>query len=128
MPSLRLSSVVVGVVAVVAVVAVGCGGKPPAANQPALQSRWSAPSILAEVPASSPYVFALLEPASDALRRQITEGLQDRFNEAMDKLDKLHVDRSKMPTWVRAFLAFSDELHRDFSPASLERLGFDPRG
>ena len=123
MPSLRLLAVVVGVAA--------CGGKPPPppAAQGALSSRWSAPAILAPVPADSPYVLALVDPISEALRARIMARLDSQLSQSMQKLDSLRgVDRSKLEPWARAVLALGDEL-RDTKPSQwFEKLGLNSRG
>src|SRR4029079_5919218 len=97
MPSLRLC-----LVAVVAGALMSCGGGAP---QPAtLSSRWSAPSILAEVPADAPYVVALLEPMNDALRRRMLHSVDTQLaqSSAMKELQELRADASK--PWMRAVL------------------------
>src|ERR1051325_974119 len=123
MPSLRLLAVVVVVAA--------CGGKPPPppAAQGALSSRWSAPAILAPVPADSPYVLALVDPISEALRARIMARLDSQLSQSMQKLDSLRgVDRSKLEPWARAVLALGDEL-RDTKPSQwFEKLGLNSRG
>jgi hypothetical protein len=120
MPSLRLC--------LVAVVAgtLACGGGSP---QPAtLSSRWSAPSILAEVPADAPYVIALLEPMSDALRQRMMRNLDAQLAQSMKALDKLRDGREKLEPWMRAVLALTDELRAKGAAAWVDQLGIDPRG
>jgi len=126
MPSLR-SCLAVAVVSVV----VACGGKSPEPQGPQAvpSSRWTAPSILASVPADSPYVLALLEPVNDALRRRVMQNLDERFAAALQKIDAVKgVDRKKLEPWMRALLAFTDELRGKPSATWLEQLGFNPRG
>src|SRR4051812_9235336 len=119
MPSLRLC-----LVAVVAG-ALACGGAP----QPAtLSSRWSAPSILAEVPADAPYVIALLEPMNDALRQRMMRNLDAQLAHSMKALDKLRDGRDKLEPWMRAVLALADELRAKGTAAWFDQLGIDPRG
>lgn len=119
MPSLRLC-----LVAVVAG-ALACGGGAP---QPAtLSSRWSAPSILAEVPADAPYAVALLEPMNDALRRRMMHNLDAQLAQSMKALDKLR-DRGKLEPWMRAMLALADELRGKGAAAWFDQLGIDPHG
>jgi hypothetical protein len=105
-----------------------CGGgapQPPAT----LSSRWSAPSILAEVPADAPYVFALLEPMNDALRRRMMHDFDVELAQspAMKELDKLRSDK-KLEPWMRAMLSLIDELRRKGTAAWFDQLGIDPHG
>ncbi|HEX8108181.1 MAG TPA: hypothetical protein VF516_10665 [Kofleriaceae bacterium] len=121
MPSLRLC-----LVAVVAG-ALSCGGG--GAPQPAtLSSRWSAPSILAEVPADAPYLIALLEPMNDALRRRMMHNLDAQLAQSMKALDKLRADPGKLEPWMRAVLTLADELRAKGTAAWFDQLGIDPRG
>jgi hypothetical protein len=122
MRSLRLC-----LVAVVAGALMSCGGGAP---QPAtLSSRWSAPSILAEVPADTPYLVALLEPMNDALRRRMLRNLDAQLAQspAIKALDKLRSD-SKLEPWMRAMLSLVDELRGKGTAAWFDQLGIDPRG
>jgi hypothetical protein len=120
MPSLRLC-----LVAIVAG-ALACGGGAP---QPAtLSSRWSAPSILAEVPADAPYLIALLEPMNDALRQRMMHNLDAQLAQSMKALDKLRDGGGKPEPWMRAMLALADELRAKGAAAWLDQLGIDPRG
>jgi hypothetical protein len=115
-------------VAVVAGALMSCGGGAP--QQPAtLSSRWSAPSILAEVPADAPYVAALLEPMNDALRRRMMRNLDTQLAQSpsMKALDKLRAD-PKLEPWMRAMLALVDELRSKGTAAWFDQLGIDPRG
>src|SRR3954471_11671133 len=103
MRSLRLC-----LVALVAGALMSCGGGAP---QPAtLSSRWSAPSILAEVPGDAPYLVALLEPMNDAPRRRMLHSLDTQLAQsaAMKELDALRAEPGK--PWIRAVLALVDEL------------------
>ena len=122
MPSPRLLAVVVLVAA--------CGGKsPPAAPQAALSSRWSAPAILAPVPADSPYVLALVDPVSEALRAKMMARLDAQLTQSMQKLEGLNgADRSKLEPWARALLALTDELRGTKPSQWFEKLGLDARG
>lgn len=123
MPSLRSCLAVV-----VVVVAVACGGKAPPA-QGALSSRWTAPALLAQVPASSPYVFALLEPINEAMRVRMMQRFEPQAAQAMAKLDALRaMDRGQMPPWMRALLAVAEELRGSKPSEWFQRLGLDPRG
>jgi hypothetical protein len=121
MRSLRLC-----LVAIVAGAVVSCGGSAP---PPTLSSRWSAPSILAEVPADAPYVIALLEPMNDALRRRMMQNLDSQLAQSMKALDKLgDADRSKLEPWMRAVLALAGEIRSKGAAAWFDQLGIDPRG
>src|SRR5215475_7977906 len=114
-------------VAAVAGALMSCGGGAP---QPAtLSSRWSAPSILAEVPADAPYVFALLEPMNDALRRRMMRNFDAQLAQlpAMKALDKLRSD-GKLEPWMRAVVALVDELRAKGAAAWFDQLGIDPHG
>src|SRR5262245_9717955 len=121
MPSHRLLAVVV---------LVACGGKPaPSAPQAALSSRWSAPAILAPVPADSPYVVALVDPVSEALRAKMMARLDAQLTQSMQKLGALSgVDRSTLEPWARALLALGDELRGTKPSQWFEKLGLTERG
>ncbi len=122
MRSLRLC-----LIAVVAGALVSCGGG--GAPQPAtLSSRWSAPSILAEVPADAPYAIALLEPMNDALRRRMMSNLDAQLAQSMKALDKLRDESGKVEPWMRAVRALADELRGKGASGAFEQLGIDPRG
>lgn len=121
MRSLRLC-----LVAVVAGALMSCGGGAP---QPAtLSSRWSAPSILAEVPADAPYLVALLEPMNDALRRRMMGNLDAQIAQSMKALDKLRDETGKLEPWMRAVRALAGELRGKGAAAWFDQLGIDPRG
>jgi hypothetical protein len=113
-------------VAVVAGALLSCGGGAP---QPAtLSSRWSAPSILAEVPADTPYLIAVLEPVDDALRRRMLHSFDTQLAQSpvFKELDALRADSSK--PWMRAVGAMLDELRSKGAAAWFDQLGIDPRG
>jgi hypothetical protein len=121
MRSLRLC-----LVAVVAGALMSCGGGAP---QPAtLSSRWSAPSILAEVPADAPYLLALLEPMNDALRRRMLHDFDAQIAQSLKTLDKLRDDRGKLEPWMRAVRVLADELRGKGASAWFDQLGIDPKG
>src|SRR3954463_10699374 len=61
----------VSIIAVLAV-ALSCGGS---SKPTTLASSWVAPSILAQVPADSPYVFTTLQPIDEKLRSRLFRGL-----------------------------------------------------
>jgi hypothetical protein len=113
-------------VAAVAGALMSCGGSGP---QPTtLSSRWSAPSILAEVPADAPYLVALLEPMNDALRRRMMHNLDAQLAESMKALDKLSDEDGKDEPWMRAVRALVDELRGKGASAWYDQLGIDPHG
>src|SRR5256885_12556769 len=122
MPSLRWA------VAIAAAVAVSCGGKQQQPAQGALSSRWTAPSILASVPAESPYVFALHEPMNEALRQRMMGHLDTQLAESFKALDKLRASKGEIAPWMRAVMALGDELRGKPSTTWSEQLGLDPRG
>jgi hypothetical protein len=115
---------------VVVVVTVSCGGKPsPSAPvQGALSSRWSAPSILAGVPADSPYVVALIDPISEALQKRMMARLDAQLSQSLQKLERLKVDRSKLDPWMRAVLALGDELRGSKPSQWFDKFGINQRG
>src|SRR5215468_8098949 len=122
MRSLRLC-----LVAVVTGALVSCGGS---ASQPAtLSSRWSAPTILAEVPADAPYVVALLEPMNDALRRRMMQNLDAQLAQWTKALDKLREARAgTLEPWMRGVLAVIDQMRGKGTAAWFDELGIDPHG
>lgn len=122
MRSLRLC-----LVAVVAGALVSCGG---GASQPAtLSSRWSAPSILAEVPADAPYVVALLEPMNNAVRRRVLQNFDEQLAQWAKALDKLRDGGAgKLDPWMRGALAVVDQMRAKGTAAWFDELGIDPRG
>lgn len=121
MRSLRLC-----LVAVVAGALMSCGGGAP---QPAtLSSRWSAPAILAKVPADTPYLLALLEPMNDALRRRMLHDFDAQMAQSLKTLDKLRDDRGKLEPWVRAVRVLAEELRGKGASAWFDQLGIDPKG
>lgn len=104
-----------------------CGGSAP---QPAaLSSHWTAPSILAEVPADAPYVFALLEPMNDALRRRLMQSFDQQLAHGLKDLDKLgEGDHAKLEPWMRAVLAIVGDIRAKGAAAWFNELGIDPHG
>jgi hypothetical protein len=105
-----------------------CGGaaQPPPA---ALSSRWTAPPLLAHVPADTPYLLAVLEPASPALRKSLMRSFSRQLGEVMKKADQIKpADLHKAEPWQRVVLALAAEL-RNRDPDTLpEQLGIDLRG
>jgi hypothetical protein len=130
MRSLRVSILfIAAVAAVAAVAAASCGGGGTGGARPAeLSSRWTAPSILAHVPADSPYLVALLEPVNESLRRRMLQGLDRQLGEALRALDKARGSDRDAEPWIRAATAVISELRGKDASAWMEQLGFDPRG
>jgi hypothetical protein len=124
MPTLPALSAVVVVVVVLG--AVSCGGRP--AQPAALSSSWSAPALLNQVPAESPYLVAELAPVSEAIRQRILYGLDHRVAELLRLAEARQSTERAHEPWLRAILAVASEL-RGKDPASWWReLGFDPGG
>ncbi|TMQ08444.1 MAG: hypothetical protein E6J90_14705 [Deltaproteobacteria bacterium] len=123
MRSIRLFVIAMAVATVVG----ACGGGAP---QPGtLSSRWAAPPILSHVPADTPYLFAVLEPMSEALRRRTMQGFDQRFVDALRKLDQTSgMGRDNPAPWIRVVMALADEVKGKDPDKWGEQLGFDPRG
>jgi hypothetical protein len=117
------------VLAIVFLIAsVACGGR--AKPEPsALSATWSAPSMLAKVPADSPYLFAMLDPMPQVVRQQTYASLDQKLEAERDRLElDPNVDRSTLPVKDRLLLALFDELRgKDMNNWGRE-LGFDPNG
>ena len=109
-----------------AVAATACGGGQSTSST--LSSSWKAPAILRHVPADSPYLFASLEPISDALRERMTRGLDRRLAELSAKLEQLRDAPGDHGRAVRAALALRDELRGQSAASWYRALGFDPAG
>lgn len=114
---------------VVALAAVGwaCGGsaRPPAA----LSSRWTAPPLLAHVPADTPYLVAVLDPVSPALRKTLMQTFGRQLGDAMKKVRDIRpADVSKAEPWQRVLIALADQLRGNDPEALPEQLGIDLRG
>jgi hypothetical protein len=109
-------------------VLVACGGsaKP---HPTALSATWSAPSMLAKVPADSPYLFAMLDPMPQLVRRQTYASLDHKLELERARLElQGNVDRKALPVKDRMLLALFDELQgKDMNNWGRE-LGFDPNG
>jgi hypothetical protein len=107
---------------------VACGGgtKPQPA---ALSATWSAPSMLSKVPADSPYLFAMLDPMPQVVRRQTWASLDSKLEVERQRLAlDAGGDRSALPVKDRMLLALFDELEgKDMNNWGRE-LGFDPTG
>lgn len=103
-----------------------CGGSAPPAK---LSSTWVAPSLLAHVPADSPYVVASLAQVNEATRRRVMAGLETRMRKGLAQLQTtMGIEAGKMAPWLRALGAVADEL-KGKDPVTWSReLGFDPEG
>jgi hypothetical protein len=107
------------VVCLVACLVVACG--PPAAPEhPA--SPWSAPTFFADIPADTPYVFASIDPLSDALRDRIYGGLGDSFAKSLANAGKLV--KAEDEPWKRAVSAVIESLRGTDLTHWTETLGF----
>src|SRR5690349_4315547 len=92
---------------IVVVLAMACGGKP--AREPLTQrAAWTPPHILQQVPADTPYLFALLEPFDNRLRDKMMVGAEQQLDEAMRRTDS--IDPNDRPPWMRAARVVLDEL------------------
>jgi hypothetical protein len=111
---------------VLACVACSGSGKP---RQSALSSTWSAPSMLAKVPADSPYLVAILDPMPQMVRDQTSASLDAKLELERARLElEANTDRSTLPVKDRMLLALFDELEgKDMTNWGRE-LGFDPNG
>jgi hypothetical protein len=111
----------------VALVSLSCGGGAP---QPAkLSSTWSAPSILANVPAETPYLFASLEPVSESIRQRMRQSDASHDGQLRNAMRRLReMDPGGREPWMRAALSIAGELRgKDMENWSTE-LGFAPSG
>jgi hypothetical protein len=108
------------------VLACGASAKPQPA---ALSATWTAPSMLAKVPADSPYLFAMLDPVPQVVRRQTYASLDKKLETERARLAlEPNADRSTLPVKDRMLLALFDELEgKDMNHWGRE-LGFDPNG
>ena|GEM_PF-5068950 len=107
-------------------VALSCGGS----SRPAtLSSSWVAPSILAQVPADSPYVIATLQPIDERLRRRLLGGVNHSLAEALKTGTQVPAsERADLAPMTRALLALGDELRGKNLDNWWRELGFDPNG
>lgn len=112
-------------VAAVVAVSLSCGGKPPPPAAPAPPT-WVAPALLAQVPADSPYVFALLTPLSEKVRARMFGGFEQQVAELW-KTAKPGGGADLEP-WIRAALALTNELRGKDMKNWWRELGFDPSG
>ena len=106
--------------------ALSCGGS---SKPSTISSSWVAPSILAQVPADSPYVIATLQPIDEKLRRRLLGTFNHSLVELLETSAQVKAaDRAGMAPFARAMLALADELRgRDLNNWWRE-LGFDPNG
>jgi hypothetical protein len=112
------------VVSLWCVVSCGGGARPPAA----LSSSWVAPTILAQVPAETPYLVASLAPISDRQRQLMLRSLSKRVTEMLQHAGELRTEADKegLGPLVRGALSVAREL-RGIAPARWwHELGFAP--
>jgi hypothetical protein len=109
-------------------VCLGCGG--PAKERPAaaLSAKWSAPSMLAKVPADSPYLFAMLDPLPQVMRQKMFGSLDAKVELERERLRDPSVDRQTLSETDRMWLAVLDELEGKDMKNWGRELGFDPNG
>lgn len=115
----------------IAVVCVLVACHKPSGTGPAgpLSSTWSGPPLLAYVPADTPYLMAVLQPPSAALRQRMLDEFSSSARDAVKKLDAVRpADASNLAPWMRAVFALRDELHGDDPAQWATDLGFDPNG
>src|SRR4051812_24008083 len=111
-------------VAVVVAVSLSCGGKPPPPAAPA--PTWVAPPLLAQVPADSPYVFALLTPLSEKIRTRMAGSFEQQIAELWKTAKP--AGGADLEPWIRAALALTNELRGKDMKNWWRELGFDPSG
>ena len=104
---------------VVAVVAgsASCGGSAPSPAAPA----WTAPPLLTQVPAESPYVFASIAPLSEAVRARAFLSVEVELGQLVDRAQHMSADqiiarvkapdRAALAPWIRAGVAVAHELN-----------------
>jgi hypothetical protein len=113
-------------VAIVVIASLACGGS---GSQPTLSSGWTAPTILANVPADSPYVIASLDVVSEATRRRFMSGRDRQLVDALSGAARLDGDERKaFAPWVRAARALRDEVRGKDMASWGKEIGFDPDG
>lgn len=115
----------VSIIAVLAV-ALSCGGS---SKPTTLSSSWAAPSILAQVPADSPYVFATLQPIDEKLRHRLFSGVHHSLAALLETGAQVKPsERAGLEPLARAGLALGDELRGKDLEHWWRELGFDPSG
>ncbi|HEY5948648.1 MAG TPA: hypothetical protein VIV40_24320 [Kofleriaceae bacterium] len=113
----------------VASVLIACGGNSTPQSQQPLSATWTAPSMLAKVPADSPYLVAVLDPMPDFVRKQSFGAIDKKLAEAIALLEaNPTADRSALTIKERLTLAFLDELKGKDLASWGRELGFDPSG
>ncbi len=118
-----MRALVVGLVFVFA-----CSGGSKQSPQSAISQTWTAPSMLAKVPADAPYLVAMIDPLPRLVREQMFEELDEKFEEQRARLLDPTLDRSTLDENDRALLAVFEELEgRDRTHWGRE-LGFDESG
>lgn len=104
-------------------------GTPPTASTP-LSGTWTAPAILARVPAESPYVIGVVEPIPSSYRAQVYASANRKIAAAVRELEALprDFDRSTLPPQTRAMYVVLDELRGKDISNWTEVLGFNRSG
>lgn len=104
-----------------------CGGSaPPPAT---LSSTWVAPSLLAHVPADSPYLIASLTPVNQATRRRLMSGMEAQLRKAVAQLQTtLGLSAGTLSPWMKAAGVLAEEVHGKEPVLWAQELGFDPDG
>lgn len=111
---------------IVAALVAACS-HPPSSTSPS--GSWKGPDMLAHVPADTPYVFAMLEPPSDAVRAKqpanvdtfVLPALEESASVPLDK--RLGLDPEK-----RALLGIMDTARGTDPTKWIENLGFAKNG
>ena len=106
-----------------------CGGRSSRSGGPASET-WSAPAILGSVPADSPYVVVMLEPAPPEVRDAMFITADRKLAEALRAMEQLPpaFDRRTLSPYERALFAIFDELRGKDLKRWGQELGFDPSG
>lgn len=84
--------------------------------------------MLAKVPADSPYLFAMLDPVPQVVRRQTYASMDHKLELERERLSDVGADRSALPVKDRLLLALFDELEGKDMDNWGRELGFDPNG
>jgi len=87
------------------------------------------PNLLSHVPADTPYVFALLEPPSDALRKKMFGNLDTLVLPALKESASVPLDkRLELPATKRALLGIMDAMRGTDPTQWWENLGLAKNG
>ncbi len=90
---------------------------------------WHGPDALANVPADTPYVFALLEPPSDVVRKRMLGNLDAMVLPALKETAAVPLDaRLSLPPPRRALLGIMDAMRGTDPTQWWENLGFKHNG